>query len=245
MPLKNSQVIKFSRLYLLCVLFVGSMPVNSFANGFFDFNVYPYLEDVKSDSAFTLNIAKKLPGRFSYFSLTNLYGEERSGFLPGKIRYYSEQNLRWKIADDSPLDLTVQLNFRTGSKNNRHRLGLRWRLSDTSALQSFFKSVNLSYSVNLHAVQFDHEDPYVWQLEHVFMMKFPALSDRVYLAGFLDHTFNQDLPNHIPTSPFVGEAQLGVRLIEGLNLIAEYRLNQYRRQDVNNLAIGLQYKFPW
>lgn len=230
---------------IYCSTLFLCIPFHSSADGFFDFNVYPYLSDVDSDSAFTLNVAKKLPGRFSYFGFINLYGENRSGYLPGAISYYTEQNIRWQIAKDSPLDFTFQSNLRTGSKNNRHRLGIRWRLNNTKTFESFFKSINLSYAINLHAVQFDHEDPYVWQIEHAFMMRFPDISKRIYMAGFIDHTFNQDLPNGYPSSPIVGEVQFGFQLSSRLHAIAEYRINQYRRQDVNNLGVGLQYKINW
>ena len=213
--------------------------------GFFDFNFYPYLSDVDTDSAFTLNIAKKLPKRFSYFSLTNVYSTTGDDYLSDSLLYYSEQNLRWQIAEDSPFDLTLQMNFRSGSNNNRHRLGVRWRLNNTPTLASFFESLNLSYSINLHAIQFDHEYATVWQIEHVLMMKFPSISNRLYLAAFADHTFNQKLPAGMPKNPIVAEMQLGVRLVDSLYFISEFRLNQYRRADVNNLAIGLQYKRAW
>ncbi|WP_281560058.1 hypothetical protein [Thalassomonas sp. RHCl1] len=213
--------------------------------GFLDFNLYPHLTDVDTDSVFTLNAAAKLRYRFSYFSLLNFYSQDGSGSLGDADAFYTEQNIRWQISESSPLDLTLQMNLRTGEDNDRHRLGIRWRLSDTSFLQDFFKSIHLKYSINWHAVQFDHEDPYIWQLEHSFMMKFPYISDRLYLSGFADHIFNQDLPSTIPANPVVMEAQLGYRLVENFFIVSEYRINQYRRSDVNNLAIGLQYKFIW
>jgi len=192
---------------------------------------------------FTLNTAVKLPNRFSYFSLLNLYSSDNS--LKETANYYTEQNIRWQIADDSPLDLTLQMNFRTGDDNDRHRLGVRWRLNNTSYLQDIFKVINLNYSLNFHAVQFDNKDAGVWQIEHVFLMKFPYISERIYLSGFADHTFNQDLSKKIPNSPIVGEVQMGFRLYDNLFFISEYRLNQYRRSDVNNFAIGFQYKMIW
>jgi len=213
--------------------------------GFLDFNVYPELTDVDTDSVFTLNTAAKLPNRFSYFSLLNLYNQSSDDSLKETTSYYTEQNIRWQIAEDSPLDLTLQMNFRTGNDNDRHRLGFRWRLNNTSYLQDAFKAMNLNYSLNFHVVQFDNEDADVWQIEHVFMMKFPYISERLYLSGFADHTFNQDLSEQLPSSPIVGEVQMGLRLYENLYFVSEYRLNQYRRSDVNNLAIGLQYKMIW
>jgi len=213
--------------------------------GFFDFNYYPYMTDVDGDNSITVNIAAKLPKRFSYFSLTNLRSDDSDSTLDELDTYYTEQNIRWQIAEDSPLDLTAQFNFRSGSDNDRHRLGVRWRLSNTPWLEQAFKAVHLNYAVNFHVLQFDHEDGDVWQIEHAFNMKFPYLTDRLYLAGFVDHTFNQDVPDALPKRPIVAEAQVGFQLVDKLYLISEYRLNQYRRSDVNNLAIGLQYKMTW
>lgn len=213
--------------------------------GFLDFNGYPILTDTKSDNYLTINAFQKISSRLSYFSLNNFGTRIGTGGNPDTNSFYTEQNLRWQITKNSPFDLTVQLNFRSGDDNDRHRLGIRWRLNDTAALKSFFNSINLAYSVNLHAVQIDHEDPYVWQLEHVFKMTFPYLTDRLYLAGFADQTFNQDLPDNFPSAPIVGEVQLGFRLFDNLFAIGEYRINEFRRSDVDNIGLGIQYKFSW
>ncbi len=227
------------------ISFYSQAQTKNASSGFLDFNLYPYLSDVDNDTTFTLNIAANLPNRFSYFSLINLGNHKDKDPLEETINYYTEHNLRWKITEKSPLDLTVQLNFRTGDDNDRHRLGVRWRLSDTTYLKDFFKALNLSYAINLHLIQFDNEAPHVWQLEHSFFMKFPYISERLYLAGFADHTFNQDLPDGTPANPIVSEIQLGYRIVENLFLMSEYRINEYRRSDVNNLAVGLQYKMIW
>lgn len=181
----------------------------------------------------------------SYFSLSNFANKEFDSELSGFDNVYTEQNFRWQVTEQSPLDLTVQMNFRSGANNDRHRLGLRWRLNDTLALKSFFESINLQWSINLHALQIDDVPADVWQMEHVFRMTFPYISERLYLAGFVDHTFNEDLANNMPDKPIVAEAQLGFRMIENLHFISEYRVNQYRRSDVNNLALGFEYIIKW
>jgi hypothetical protein len=130
--------------------------------------VYPYLGDVDTSSAFTLNVSANLTDRLSYFSLNNLSDEDGDGLFSDGMDYFTEHHLRWKLGDNSPLYLTAQSNIRKGSNNNRHRLGVRWRLNDTASLMGFFTRHNLGYFVNLHAVQSDHEDAHVWQLEHVF-----------------------------------------------------------------------------
>jgi len=76
-------------------------------------------------------------------------------------------------------------------------------------------------------------------------MTFPYISERLYLSGFADHTFNENLPTAIPSNPIVAEAQLGYRLIPNTFAIAEYRVNQYRRNNVNNIAVGMEYKKTW
>lgn len=229
----------------LCLSLYSLADVKNSSGGFIDVNVYPYLSDVESDNTLTINIAAKLQHRFSYFSLTNLSNQDNADELEDTRGFYSEQNIRWQVSSTSPIDLTLQMNFRSGDDNDRHRLGFRWRLNNTSGLDTFFKRINLGWSVNFHVLQFDREDPNVWQMEHVFKLKFPYLSDRLYLAGFIDHTFNQDLPDDIPSSPMVGEAQLGFRVIENLYAVCEYRVNEYRRADVNNIAVGVEYKLVW
>lgn len=214
------------------------------AGGFVDLNFYPVLFDTENDSYFTVNAFSTLGKRFSYFSLTN-FGKTGVGDWHRNNTYYSEQNLRFKLLPKSPFDLTAQFNIRNGSNNDRHRLGVRWRLHDSGFLREFFSSINLSYAVNLHFLQFDHEEAYVFQLEHAFFMKFPNVSDRLYLAGFMDHTFNQDLADSFPKRPIVAEVQGGVRLFDRYYAVAEYRINDYRRDEVDNLALGLQYKLTW
>ena len=245
-PIKRTSV----RLPLLCLLVFIFMNASALAAknskaGFIDFNLYPYMTDVDNDNTVTVNIFSKLEGRFSYFSLTNFGNEVDENELEETETFYTEQNIRWQIADDSPLDLTMQMNFRSGQANDRHRLGFRWRLNNTSALSDVFDSMNLKYSINFHLVQIDKEDADVWQMEHVFRLAMPYVSERLYLAGFIDHTFNQELASGYPTNPVVGEVQLGYRLVESLYVIGEYRVNQYRRSDVNNAAFGLEYKLTW
>ena len=218
---------------------------NAAGGGFLDFNIYPYLSDVDNDPVFTFNIAASLEHGFSYFSLNNFSNQIREGELGDTVGYYSEQNLRWRIGPDSAFDLTFQSNFRSGQDNDRHRLGIRWRLQDSTALKKWLDAVHLQYSINLHALQFDDEDAYVWQMEHVFRLTFPQWSNRLYLGGFIDHTFNEDLADSLPDNPIVGEIQLGYPLLENLYGVTEYRVNQYRRSDVNNLALGIEYLMRW
>ena len=214
-------------------------------SGFLDINFYPYLTDVVNDNVLTINVGIKLSDRLSYFSLNNFGNKNSSSELEALNTYYTEQNLRWKIAKDSPFDLTLQSNFRTGKNNDRHRLGMRWRLNNSPALTGFFERLHLKYSINLHAIQIDSDSARVWQMEHVFQLKLPSISKNLYLSGFIDHTINEDLPSSIPTNPIVAEVQLGYQVIEHFYLITEYRLNQYRRSDVNNIGIGMQYKISF
>lgn len=135
--------------------------------------------------------------------------------------------------------------MRTGEDNDRLRFGLRWRLNDSSWFRQRFAQLNLTYPLTLHALQIDDRDESVWQLEHSWRWNSPAVSERLYLAGFIDHTFNEDLPKGFPANPMVAELQLGWRLWQQWYAVAEYRLNQYRRQDVNNLALGVEYRVPF
>ncbi len=218
---------------------------NNTSGGFIDFNLYPYLSDIETDSVATINLGANLKNRFSYFSFTNFSNQANQDELEDVTGFYSEQNIRWQTQENSPIDLTLQMNFRSGENNDRHRLGARWRLNDTQILKEFFRAIHLSWSINLHALQIDNEDPHVWQLEHAYRMTFPTLSTRLYLAGFIDQTFNQDLPATMPSNPLVWETQVGYEIFENCFAIAEYRVNQYNRADVNNVALGVEYLVKW
>ncbi|MGK0238846.1 MAG: hypothetical protein ACI92G_002312 [Candidatus Pelagisphaera sp.] len=213
--------------------------------GFVDLNIYPELTEVNTDSVYTVNLFHKLPKRLHYFSLTNFNNADPSKELSDRFTFYTEQNIRWAIREELPLDLTAQLNLRSGTDKERLRLGLRWRISSTSALKAFCDSIHLSYSIDFHLLQLDHENSNVWQMEHVFSMTFPTISERLYLAGFIDHTFGEDLPQGYPSAPIVGEAQLGYRVAGDWHLTTEYRVNGYRRSNTTNLAIGVQYLYKW
>ncbi len=55
------------------------------AGGFLDFNFYPYVK-VEGDNVFTMNVFAKLPGRFSYFSLSNFGNQiDRKEFSLGPL----------------------------------------------------------------------------------------------------------------------------------------------------------------
>tara|TARA_R110002050_G_scaffold1244_4_gene8714 strand:- start:146591 stop:147322 length:732 start_codon:yes stop_codon:yes gene_type:complete len=213
--------------------------------GFIDLNVYPYQSKVNHDTTFTINAFLNFSNRFSYFSLTNFSNESDNGKLPNLDTFFTEQNLRWQLTETSPFELTLQSNLRSGSHNDRHRLGLRWSLNKSTFIAPFLESINLNYFINWHAIQFDHQENYIWQLEHAFSMSFPYISERLYLSGFVDHTFNENLAATIPNNPIVGEAQFGYKLFSNTFAVAEYRVNQYRRSNVNNIAVGLEYKKSW
>ncbi len=231
-----------------CIVLCGALllcPWHAYGKGFLDFNLYPYLDDVESDSVFTLNIGARLSERWSYFGFINFYNQPATAELSETNSYYTEQNLRRQLVAVPSLDLSVQHNMRTGEDNDRLRFGLRWRLNDSSWFRQLFVQLNLTYSLTLHALQIDDRDESVWQLEHSWRWSSPAVSERLYLAGFIDHTFNEDLPEGFPANPMVAELQLGWRLWQQWYAVAEYRLNQYRRQDVNNLALGVEYRVPF
>ena len=76
-------------------------------------------------------------------------------------------------------------------------------------------------------------------------MTFPQVSDRLYLSGFIDQSFDETLPAAMPESPIVTEIQLGMRMFDQFYAIAEYRKNQRRVGSENNLAVGIEYKLRW
>lgn len=232
--------------FFLTLLFLStSLVAKNSSGGFLDFNIYPYLSDADNDTSVTINAGARLANRFSYFGFINMGNQAGSSELSETNTFYSEQNVRWQIQPDSPFDLTLQMNFRTGDDNDRHRLGVRWRLNDSIFIKDFFKRNRFQYAVNLHLIQFDNEPGNVWQIEHSFRKTWGTSDRTIYLSGFIDHTFNQTLPSEFPDNPIVAEAQFGIELMNNFFLVTEYRRNEYRIEQSNNWAIGAEYVITW
>ena len=201
--------------------------------------LYPYQHSVPRDTDFTLTINARLPGRFSYFSYSNVKGVVTEGSTSFSR---SEQNLRFAIADTYPIDLNLQAIVARGEGNDYAQLGLRWRLNDTPGMKAFFDRIHLKYRLTLQAIRFGSNNPGGWGVEHSFRMTLPTISDRIYLSGFVDQAFGEDLPPTMPGRPIIGEIQLGVRLWKDLYFVAERRINERRVEDEHNLAVGLEYR---
>lgn len=207
-----------------------------------DFSLYPYQHTLKDDVDFSVMMNASLPGRFSYFAYANMKGSTTG---ESAVFDRSEQNLRYSISDNLPLDLNFQAILIRGDGNDFYQLGLSWRIHDTPVWQQFFDRINLIYRLTFQLKRYSVDDRGAWQMEHFFKMTFPDLSDRLYFSGFVDQTFNQDLPDTMPRNPVVAELQLGLRMFDRFYAITEYRVNQWRVGDEYNLAVGVEYKVRW
>jgi len=207
-----------------------------------DVSLYPYQHTLKDDVDFSVMMNARLPGRFSYFGYVNM-----TGAFTGEAFVFdrSEQNLRYSISDSVPLDLNLQGVLMRGDGNDFYQLGIGWRVHDTPAWQDFFDRINLIYRVTVQLRRFEVADTSSWGLEHWFRMTFPQVSDRLYLSGFVDQSFGEDLPAALPDSPIVTEIQLGMRMFDQFYAIGEYRKNQRRVGNENNFAVGIEYKVRW
>ena len=207
-----------------------------------DFSLYPYQHTIKDDVDFSITMNATLPGRFSYFGYVNMTGVATSGSTSFAR---SEQNLRYTMSDKLPIDLNFQGVLVGGDGDDFYQLGFSWRVHDTAIWRDFFARINLIYRMNFHLKRYAVDDADAWQMEHFFKMTFPKLSERLYLSGFVDQIFNQNLPDTLPRSPIIAEVQLGMRMFDRFYAITEYRINQLRVGDEDNLAIGIEYKVRW
>jgi hypothetical protein len=239
-------VSQFFRFCPFVVFMAVAMP--SFAQGetpakvWGELSLYPYLDRVKDDVDVTLTVNARLSNRLSYFSYQNFRGVVSTG----DARFdRSEQNLRWAVSEDLPIDLNLQAVIVKGDGNDQWQLGMGWRLHDTSFLKKYFDRLNMIYRITFQLKRFASVDEDGLLLEHFFKMKFPRESKRFYISGFLDHNFNNELPNTISNNPIVTEIQFGARIFGNFNAVAEYRVNQFRTSENHNFALGIEYSFRW
>ncbi len=202
-------------------------------------NLYPKFTDVQTDYDMAIDTLIVVNKRFSYFGYVNLRGVSNSNKFDFNN---SEQTFRWAAFNEYPVDLVYQHVLRKGPNNDNNHLGLRWRVSQTSSLQELFKALNFTYSVQLFPAKImDTGNRGGWQISHAFSMNFPYISDRLYLAGFMDQNFNENIGG-TRRNTIVTETQLGFRIFKQFFAITEFRTNQYRVGREGNIAIGLEWK---
>jgi hypothetical protein len=205
-------------------------------------NLYPYQSQIDNDTDLTFITNARLPARFSYFSYVNFRGLiSDSSFEFAR----SEQTLRWAIADTLPIDLSVQGVFVSGPGNDFTQLGISWRAHNTPGLAGFLKRINLIYRLTFQPKRFGSSDDNAWQTEQYFKMTFPGLSERLYLSGFVDQTFNLAVSDALPKNPIVAEVQGGVRIWKQVYVVGEYRRNDFRVGHENNFAAGIEFKYAF
>lgn len=214
---------------------------NTRVTGFVDFNGY---YDTRDFSVLTYNILANMD-RFQYFSLTNYESTEGSFDLETT---YAEHNLRWKLSKTSPLDLTMQYVLRGGPNNDDYRFGVRARLNSIPKISSFFKKLNMSYSINPMFIQFrrNSKTKYMSIIEHVYRINIAPkkLNNRIYLGGFIDQNFSY-LDNGGVLFKYVSEHQLGVRLVNQFYAVFEFRINDFLSDENYGLGYGLEYKIEF
>jgi hypothetical protein len=101
--------------------------------------------------------------------------------LPARFSYFSYINFRGAASGDS-FEFT------------RPEQTLRWGIAENLPLDlsEFFDRINLIYRITFQLKRFGSTDNKAWQTEQYLQMKFPQLSERVYLSGFIDQTFDLD-----------------------------------------------------
>lgn len=213
-------------------------------HGYFDLNGY---YDTRSFDIITNNTLINLPYGLHYYSFTNLLGPFNSADSFTLNKYYTEQNIRWALYKNIPVELNVQWN--SGSNlTDKMRFGPRIRVNDLPWIGKILKKLNLIYAITPFPLQVDHSKGYDAQIEQFYKMQvLPRyFKDRVYISGFADINFLYGSDNRTRHHPSVTETQLGIRLINQVYAVVEYRYNGFLPTNKRNgLGLGLEYLFKF
>jgi hypothetical protein len=235
---RNHPVLISILLLVLCVL-TNNISAQAFDRFYNSFNIYPKFTDVQTDYDVAIDTLIVVNNNFSYFGYVNLRGVSNSNKFDLNN---SEQSFRWTPYATFPVDLVFQHVLRNGPGNDNNHLGVRWRVSQTNYFQELFNNINLNYSMQLFPAKIlDSANRGGWQISHAFSMSFPYISDRLYLNGFMDQNFNENIGG-TKRNTIVTETQLGFRIFKQLYAVTEFRINEYRVGRKENMAIGIELK---
>lgn len=207
--------------------------------GSIDLNGY---YDTRDATTFTINSLAVLSERLTYFSFINYQQFSFADANDDFNDFYSEHMLYYSPIKALPFDLTAQAVLMGGARNDKLRLGINWRAHATPWLGEVLRKWNIRYSAAFHLVQLGYETPlddFSWQIEHVwFIQILPKLSgNRIYVSGFADQTMGGDIARGV-----ISETQLGLRIVDQLHAVAEYRYFGYFPEDIRHgVGLGLQY----
>ena len=205
--------------------------------GFIDFNYY---YDDRQLNVMTVNLLALLPADIQYFSLTDLTApaDSRDSGIFDLSNFYMEHHFRRPIAKDNewlkPLDWTVQ--YVDGSTvKDLIRLGTRVRTQDIEGpIGEFVKKTGLWFNVDFHWYESDGEG---MEIEPVYGGKY--LDGFFIVEGFADIDFAQ---KNDADDAIVTEHQVGIRLIDNLYYVTEFKYNGFRGDgDRWSTAFGLKY----
>ena len=105
----------------------------------------------------------------------------------------------------------------------------------------------MSYALNPMLIDFrkSTEVKYMTAIEHVYRINVlpKVFKNRVYLGGFADQNFIYN--NNKLSFKWVSEHQLGIRVLDQLYLVLEYRINDFLPTDNYGLGYGLEYKIKF
>lgn len=184
-------------------------------------------------SIYTASIGLKVGSGLEYYSGNSLYGQ------PGKgepVYYKTKQNLYYAPVSELPLELSSQAAY-AYSSYPIYRLGVRWKVSSTSALRSFFERLHLVYSLNFQPVQFDSIPGYNWQVEHLYQISFSKVFS---LRGNVNQNGGQ------ADTTFSMSSQLNYQVVNAISIFSEYRYAQTPPMShYNGISFGLEYRIPF
>ena len=207
--------------------------------GFIDLNGY---YDTRDASTFTINYLAVLSEKLTYFSFINYQQFGFSDRNDDFNDFYSEHMLYYSPVKSLPFDLMMQGVFMGGKRNDKLRLAVNWRAHHSPWIGEILRQYNIKYSAAFHFAQFGYDAPlddFTWQIEHVYSIQIlpKQTGQRIYISGFADQTMGGDIARGV-----ISETQLGVRLVDQLHAVAEYRYFGYFPEEFRHgLGIGLQY----
>jgi hypothetical protein len=179
-----------------------------------------------------------LPYGFNVWGFIDVEGADRIGADREDLsRYFLEFDVTKTIWND--VGIVGEYNDGSGEGNEIGRLGVFFQL--TLPVMSPEGGVLAGKGILGLKLFVIESDGHGWQASLNWNKKFDNVMDgRLSAGGFFDINFDTG-PNHDKTR-IVTEHQVRLRLLDGLHMITEFRLNEFLRNDFG-IAPGLQYRF--
>ncbi|MCX6739640.1 MAG: hypothetical protein NTZ49_00225 [Candidatus Parcubacteria bacterium] len=197
-----------------------------------------YFDVIREQRTITLDGFSQLSTKWSAWGFVDFYtnpGNQKQAADNADVQTFCGKGtlsfVLWQIDQNNSVKLTGEL-IDSSWASSQFRPGIQWMFADDQGWVNF-KILPVTFEL----VTPEEEIPQVGVLGSAWNLN---VTDKLFWEGFWEMSFSYEQQDQ--HFPFIAETQLGYRLFEKVNVLVEYRYNNFVEDD-HGLGLGAEIVF--